>query len=176
MVIQNDIFFLTKEPKSDKVIKSELGSFEQKEENSHTITPFVLSFEEENPILIELEKDSMSFLLLGHEVTRDFKKSPTTIYSKYTPISIDEDDYKKSTYKEVFDYQSTQDILIAPYRARFVISNGGRIISLSIYDKKSRVWKIVKTFIWDIEKITKEHRIVFSIDTPSKISNITSNF
>lgn len=158
------IFFLTDSPKTDNVIYSNLGTFEQKNEEAHSITPFVLEFENDNPILLDIDKDSISFLLLGHEVKRDFSKCLTTTYEKTV-------DGVTTT-----EYQTVSDILKPPYRARFVISNGGRMVSFSVYNKEKKVWDCVKSLVFDIEKLEGKWNVVFSTDSPDNIRNITANF
>ena len=158
------IFFLTDSPKTDNVIYSNLGTFEQKNEEAHSITPFVLEFENDNPILLDIDKDSISFLLLGHEVERDFSKCLTTTYEKIV-------DGVTTT-----EYQTVSDILKPPYRARFVISNGGRMVSFSVYNKEKKVWDCVKSLVFDIEKLEGKWNVVFSTDSPDYIRNITANF
>ena len=76
------IFFLTEEPSSDNIIHSNLGTFEQKDAESYSISPFVLSDENEIISLLEINDDSLTFLLLGNEVTKDYSISSTTIYTK----------------------------------------------------------------------------------------------
>lgn len=158
------IFFLTDSPKTDNVIYSNLGTFEQKNEEAHSITPFVLEFENDNPILLDIDKDSISFLLLGHEVKRDFSKCLTTTYEK------------KVDGVTTTEYQTVSDILKPPYRARFVISNGGRMVSFSVYNKEKKVWDCVKSLVFDIEKLEGKWNVVFSTDSPDNIRNITANF
>lgn len=158
------IFFLTDSPKTDNVIYSNLGTFEQKNEEAHSITPFVLEFENDNPILLDIDKDSISFLLLGHEVERDFSKCLTTTYEK------------KVDGVTTTEYQTVSDILKPPYRARFVISNGGRMVSFSVYNKEKKVWDCVKSLVFDIEKLEGKWNVVFSTDSPDYIRNITANF
>ena len=59
---------------------------------------------------------------------------------------------------------------------RFVISNDGRILTISIYDKDKKSWKVLNTFIFNIEKINGEQTLLFSVSKTSAISNITANF
>lgn len=158
------IFFLTDSPKTDNVVHSNLGTFEQKDEEAHSITPFVLEFENNNPILLDIDKDSISFLLLGNEVTRDFSKCLTTTYDK------------KVEDVTVTEFQTVSDILKPPYRARFVISNGGRMVSFSVYNKENKVWDCVKSLVFNVEKIEGKCDVIFSTDSPNDIINITANF
>lgn len=157
------IFFLTENPLTDNVIYSELGVYEERYKGAVTITPFVLEFEENNPILLDVDEHSLSFLLLGHECTKDFSKSPTTKYTKTVKDSSS------------FEYQDTNQISES-YRARFVISNNGRIIAFSVYNKDSKQWDVIKELIFDTEKIDGKHHVVFSVSEPNAISNITANF
>lgn len=156
-------FFLTETPKSDNYIISELGTYEEKYKEAVTITPFILEFEQNNPILLDVDEHSLSFLLLGNECSKDFSKSPTTIYTKI------------ANGKSSKEYQDT-NLIKAPYRGRFVISNNGRIITFSIYNKETQNWDNVRELIFDIEKIDEKHHIIFSVSNSDAISNITANF
>ena len=117
-----EIFFLTENPKTDNIIISELGTFEKVNQEAYDIVPLVFDIDDENPLLVELDANSLSFLLLGYEVTKDFSKDPTTTF---TTTSF--------TYSKT-EYQTTDELLKHQYRFRCVISNNGRIISLSTYD------------------------------------------
>lgn len=158
------IFFLTDNPQSDNVIHSQLGTFEQKDEDAYEITPFILCSENDNtPLLLDISDDSLTFLLLANRVERNYKKSPTTIYTKTSKNNI--------SSKE---YQSTNDILKAPYRARFIISNNGRMLSFSVYNKITNTWNTVKNFIFNIPKIEDDRYIM--LETSNTFTNVTANF
>lgn len=163
------IFFLTEEPKTDNVVHSNIGVFEERDAIAYEITPFILSelgnenADNNNSILLDLDDDSMTFLLLGNEVKKTYQKSPTTIY-------------KKNVQDQVFyEYQSnTKELLKAPYRCRFVISNGGRMITFSKYNKSTHKWDCIRNFILNIQEVKEKQRI--QITTNNIISNITANF
>lgn len=157
------IFFLTETPSSDNVIYSELGTYEQKYGDSITITPFVLDSCDNDPLLIDADDQSLTFLLLGHECTKDFSLSPTTVFTK-----------KVNDIKS-FEYQQTNEITDS-YRARFVISNNGRIITFSVYNNDNKNWDVIKELVFDTEKINGKHHVVFSVNDTQAISNITANF
>jgi hypothetical protein len=164
LVTGNLMFFLTDNPTTSNTVNNELGSFELKNPDAHEITAYIISFEDDNPILESNNNGVISFILLGHEATRYFEKCPTTIYKK------------DINNVETFEYQTSENIIKAPYRGRFVISNNGRIISFSIYNTKTKNWDIVKSLIFDIAKLKGEYKLVFSVNDPSLISNITANF
>lgn len=157
------IFFLTETPSSDNVIYSELGTYEQKYGDSITITPFVLDSCNNDPLLIDVDDQSLTFLLLGHECTKDFSLSPTTVFTK------------KVNDNKSFEYQQTNEITDS-YRARFVISNNGRIITFSVYNNDNKNWDVIKELVFDTEKINGKHHVVFSVNDTQAISNITANF
>lgn len=157
------IFFLTETPSSDNVIYSELGTYEQKYGDSITITPFVLDSCDNDPLLIDVDDQSLTFLLLGHECTKDFSISPTTVFTK------------KVNDNKSFEYQQTNEITDS-YRARFVISNNGRIITFSVYNNDNKNWDVIKELVFDTEKINGKHHVVFSVNDTQAISNITANF
>lgn len=157
------IFFLTETPSSDNVIYSELGTYEQKYGDSITITPFVLDSCDNDPLLIDVDDESLTFLLLGHECSKDFSLSPTTVFTK-----------KVNDIKS-FEYQQTNEITDS-YRARFVISNNGRIITFSVYNNNNKNWDVIKELVFDTEKINGKHHVVFSVNDTQAISNITANF
>lgn len=156
------IFFLTDNPTSDNVIHSNLGTFEQKDKDAYQITPFILSESNSNPIVFDITDDSLSFILLGNEVTKSYSKSPTTIYTTTNDSQV------------LNQYQGTKEILKSPYRCRFVISNNGRMLSFSKYNKESNKWENVKSFIFNIEKITTPQKL--QINTTSNLTNISANF
>lgn len=156
------IFFFTKEASSDKIIYSNLGIFEQKDEESYSITPFVLSDENDVVSLLEIDNNSISFLLLGNEVSKDFSISNTTIYTKEHDTTITN------------DFQNTSDILKPPYRCRLVISNDGRMVTFSKFNTTSKKWELVKNFIFNMSKILKKQKI--QIETENELTNITANF
>lgn len=156
------IFFLTDNPTSDNVIHSNLGTFEQKDKDAYQITPFILSESNSNPIVFDITDDSLSFILLGNEVTKSYSKSPTTIYTTTNDSQVSN------------QYQGTKEILKSPYRCRFVISNNGRMLSFSKYNKESNKWENVKSFIFNIEKITTPQKL--QINTTSNLTNISANF
>lgn len=162
------IFFLTDSPKTDNYITSSLGTFELKNPEAHEIIPIIAEIEDDTSLMLNLDKNSISFLLLGNEIKRDFSKCPTTIYEKITNHD--------GIVSETTEYQNTKEIINVPYRIRFVISNDGRMISFSQYDKESKTWKCIRNHIFDIPKLKGEYKIVFSTDKPQMISNITSNF
>lgn len=157
------IFFLTETPSSDNVIYSELGTYEQKYGDSITITPFVLDSCDNDPLLIDVDDESLTFLLLGHECSKDFSLSPTTVFTK------------KVNDNKSFEYQQTNEITNS-YRARFVISNNGRIITFSVYNNDNKNWDVIKELVFDTEKINGKHHVVFSVNDTQAISNITANF
>lgn len=160
-----EIFFLTENPKTDNIILSELGTFEKVNQDAYEIVPLVFDVDDESPLLVELDANSLSFLLLGYEVTKNFSKDPTTTFTTTT-----------FTYSKT-EYQTTDDLLKNQYRFRCVISNNGRIISLSTYDSTNlKQWKIFKTIIVDIPKIIGEQTVLFSIANDNDIKNITANF
>lgn len=166
------IFFLTENPKTDNVIHSQLGTFEQKDPQAYTITPYVLTCNESNSTtdtigLLGIDDDSLTFILLGNEVTKNYANSPTTIYSK----SIGSSSGKTTTTKE---YQSSKDLIKSPYRGRIVISNDGRMVSFSIYNTSTKKWDTIKNFIFNIPKLTGERYII--VETNATLSNITANF
>lgn len=158
-----EIFFLTDEPKTTDVIISHLGLYERVNQEAYTITPFILETNDEINLLVDVDNNSISFLKLGDEVEKDFSKDATTIYTE-----------KTLTYTS--KHYQVSDKLIAPYRIRFVISNDGRILTISIYDKDKKSWKTLNTFIFNIEKINGEQTLLFSVSKTSAISNITANF
>lgn len=165
------IFFLTENPKTDNVIHSQLGTFEQKDPQAYTITPYVLTCNESNSTtdtigLLGIDDDSLTFILLGNEVTKNYANSPTTIYSKSIGSSSG-----KITTKE---YQSSKDLIKSPYRGRIVISNDGRMVSFSIYNTSTKKWDTIKKFIFNIPKLTGERHII--VETNATLSNITANF
>lgn len=165
------IFFLTENPKTDNVIHSQLGTFEQKDPQAYTITPYVLTCNESNSTtdtigLLGIDDDSLTFILLGNEVTKNYANSPTTIYSKSIGSSSG-----KITTKE---YQSSKDLIKSPYRGRIVISNDGRMVSFSIYNTSTKKWDTIKNFIFNIPKLTGERHII--VETNATLSNITANF
>ena len=161
------IFFLTDSPKTEEYITSDLGNYEQREKDAHEIISLILCHEYNYPIMENYDDDFISFIELGHQVTRDYSKIPTTIYT--TTINNEQITYTK-------EYQNVKDVITSPYRARFVISNNGRMISFSIFNKEKLIWENVKSIICDIPKLNGEYRLVFSTDKPSSISNITANF
>lgn len=165
------IFFLTENPKTDNVIHSQLGTFEQKDPQAYTITPYVLTCNESSSTtdtigLLGIDDDSLTFILLGNEVTKNYANSPTTIYSKSIGSSSG-----KTTTKE---YQSSKDLIKSPYRGRIVISNDGRMVSFSIYNTSTKKWDTIKNFIFNIPKLTGERYII--VETNATLSNITANF
>lgn len=167
------IFFLNNKPTSEEIIYSELGIYEKRDEDAHDITPFVLSFEDENPLLLDVDKDSLSFLLLGNEVKRDYSKTPTTIYKKktITDTSYEYQSTKNSFSKSPYKLDSSDS-----YRIRIVISNYGRIISYSVFNKISKNWDTFKSLIFNVSKAQgSNYNVLFSVDD-SEISNITANF
>lgn len=162
------IFFLTDSPKTEEYISSDLGFYEQREKDAHEITPLILCHEYNYPIMENYDDDFISFIELGHQVTRDYSASPTTIYTTVINSS-DGISFTK-------EYQSIEDILTSSYRARFVISNNGRMISFSVFNKEKLVWENVKSIICNIPKLNGEYHLVFSVDKPTNIRNITANF
>lgn len=158
-----EIFFLTDEPKTTDVIISDLGLYERVNQEAYTITPFILETNDEINLLVDVDNNSISFLKLGDEVEKDFSKDVTTIYTE-------------KTFTYTAKHYQVSDKLTAPYRIRFVISNDGRILTISIYDKDKKSWKTLNTFIFNIEKINGEQTLLFSVSKTSAISNITANF
>lgn len=158
-----EIFFLTDEPKTTDVIISDLGLYERVNQEAYTITPFILETNDEINLLVDVDNNSISFLKLGDEVEKDFSKDVTTIYTE-------------KTFTYTSKHYQVSDKLLAPYRMRFVISNDGRILTISIYDKDKKSWKTLNTFIFNIEKINGEQTLLFSVSKTSAISNITANF
>jgi hypothetical protein len=55
-----------------------------------------------------------------------------------------------------------------------VISNNGRMVSFSIYNKETKKWDIIRNFIFNIPKIIGERYI--AIETSATLSNISANF
>lgn len=169
------IFFLTQSPSTDNIIHSELGIYEEKYKDSINITPFILGIDEEEDttnddyaLLLDVDDTSLSFLLLGHECSKNFSISPTTIYKKKA---------KQNSVKYVYstEYQETPQIT-DNYRGRFVMSNNGRIVTFSIYNTETKIWDIVRELVFDSEKIHGKHHIIFSVSDSSAITDITSNF
>lgn len=146
------LYFLTTSPKSDNVIINELGTFEKRDAEAYKITPFIIEVEKNVPLLLEADDNSVYFLVLGHEVTKDYSLSNTTEYTVMT-----NDDYKN-------EFQTTQDILKVPYRARFVISNDGRSLSFSRYNEDKKIWECVKNFLFNIPKVSNDGYILFQSD------------
>lgn len=167
------LFILNDEPKTNNVIFSELGTYELADENAFSITPFVLSADNENPLLLDVDNDSLSFLLLGNEVKQDFSKLPTNIFTKQFSSQTDEENDSTQTYKE---YDSKLNDYTPSYRCRFVMSNNCRNISFSVYEKSTKSWKVIKNSIYNIAPISDKKKIIFGVTDPSYVSNITANF
>ena len=157
------IFFLTSEPSSKDVIYSELGAYEQKDKDAYEITPFILTDNNNNPIFFDLVEDSITFILLGNHVKKTYLKSPTTIYTKTT-----------NSQGNQIEYHDTREIIKSPYRGRFVISNNGRMMTFSIFNKETKTWDNVRTFLFDIEKIEGKRQI--ELNTNISMENLTVNF
>lgn len=173
------MFMLTDEPKTNNVIYSELGTYELADENAFTITPFVLAADNENPLLLDVDNDSLTFLLLGNEVKQDFSKQPTNIFTKtFSSQSYKEYDSKLNDYTSKLN-DDTQNNDNQSYRCRFVMSNNCRNISFSVYENSTKSWKVIKNSIYNIEPISDENKmqkIIFGVTDPSYVSNITANF
>ena len=158
-----EIFFLTHEPTSSTVITSDLGTYEKANQEAYLITPYVLEANDQVTILAEVDNNSVSFLHLGNEVEKDFSKDATTIYTE-------------KTFTYTANHYQVTDKLTAPYKIRFVLSNDGRILTVSIYNNSKKSWETLSTFIFNIEKIKGEQTLLFSVSKTSAISNITANF
>lgn len=166
------IFFLTENPKTDNVIHSQLGTFEQKDPDAYEITPYVLLCNEDSSSTVDtigllgIDNDSVTFILLANEVKKDYSESPTTIYTKSFGTT--------TGVSQIKEYQSTKDTITSSYRGRIVISNNGRMVSFSIYNKETKKWDIIRNFIFNIPKIIGERYI--AIETTATLSNISANF
>ncbi len=112
------------------------------------------------------------FLAIDYEVT-----IPSDYIKKmYSIVSVQQGKIIKTDYsKGITDKYLTDDYKM-PSRARFVISDYGRMISHSFKVNNKHQYKHVSVNTFDTEKTTNPVSLVFQTDDDSGISNITSNF
>ena len=131
-----------------------------------------VSLDENEIINIGQNNLDLIFLAIDYEVTIPSKY----VDQMYSIVSVQQGKIIKTDYsKGITDKYLTDDYKM-PSRARFVISDYGRMISHSFKVNDKHQYKHVSVNTFDTQKNTNPVTLVFQTNNDSGISNITSNF
>lgn len=135
---------------------------EQFYETNFEVVPFTCQTQNQQIIILDNTQNELAFLGLDYGVVVDPEINKIVTIASYQNGVIKETDYIKGV-----DYN----------RVRFVVSDGGRILSHAVHEKDSKE-QFSKNVAKKFETNDRERliSIKFEIDNNSSISNITSNF
>lgn len=145
-----------KESNIYKVVPSIMQTIVQLTPDTNSLDQFCL--------VSELTDKDVTFVIFDYELDIDITKNPLSEITSYNNGQV----------LDIF-YTNCQLLGEEQNRVRFVTSDFGRSLSFSVFDKDKKQYEHLNTFIFP-QKVQNSVKIVFSIDNPNDIKDITANF
>lgn len=138
------------------VVPSIMETCVQNHDNTTSLDQFCL--------VSEMTEKDVTFIVFDYDLDIDITKNPLSEITSYNNGQI----------LDIF-YSNSKTLGQEQNRVRFVASDFGRSVSFAAFDKELKQYKHLNTFIFP-EKIQNSVRLVFSIDNPQDVKDITANF